>query len=328
MGAGELLAALRRRWLWVLAVVVLSVASAAAVTFTTVPKYAADVQLFASAGGSTATSAAYQGGLFVQQRVESYARIVSSPLVLDPVIERQQLDTTSSELEGRITVTAPSDTVLIEIRVEDTDPQVAAATANDVAGQFAAFVADLESSTGAEPAPVKVSVVRPATVPAEPFEPSPRLNVALGLVAGLGVGVGLALALEALDRSVRSGKESAEIVGAPLLGAIPSTGGSAQLLLKRAERRSRTAESVRSIRTNLQFIDVDNHVRSLVVTSSVPSEGKTTTAINLASVIAQAGQRVLLVDADLRRPAVADRLNLASTTSGSPASLSGPDSEA
>ena len=136
----------------------------------------------------------------------------------------------------------------------------------------------------------------------------------LGLLAGLAVGVGGALARNALDVSVKSPEQLKEAAGAPNLGTIAYD---AQVpkrpLIVREDPQSPRSEAFRQLRTNLQFVDVDNPRKVIVVTSSMPGEGKTTTIVNLAIALASAGARVLLIEADLRRPKVADLLGMERT---------------
>jgi capsular exopolysaccharide synthesis family protein len=116
---------------------------------------------------------------------------------------------------------------------------------------------------------------------------------------------------EALDTRIRTGEALHEHTGAPLLGTIPfdSAAKKAPLILDWTGR-SKRAEAFRQLRTNLQFVDVDRRGQVLVVTSPVPAEGKSATAVNLAISFAEAGRRVLLVDADMRRPRIAEYLGL------------------
>jgi succinoglycan biosynthesis transport protein ExoP len=154
-----------------------------------------------------------------------------------------------------------------------------------------------------------LTVVEPAVPPSGPSSPRTLLNIILAAVLGLLAAVGIAFLVEYLDDSVTSSDEVEEVTGLPTLGVIPVMRGDP----KRSEMyrleallnpRSPVAESYRALRTNIEFASVDTPLRTLLVTSSLPKEGKTTTSANLAVVFAQGGSRVLLVDADLRKPGI------------------------
>ncbi len=143
--------------------------------------------------------------------------------------------------------------------------------------------------------------------------PNPQRDVLMGLALGLLLGFGLAFLIEALDTRVRTGDEIAERLGLPLLGRIPEPPKSVRShdgLVMLDEPGSPRSEVFRVLRTNIEFADLEHQVRTLMVTSAVESEGKSTTVANLAVAMARAGKRVCLVDLDLRRPYVANFFGL------------------
>ena len=147
-------------------------------------------------------------------------------------------------------------------------------------------------------------VVRPAKY-AYQIYPRPFRNGVIGLILGLVLGLGLALLREALDTRVRSAEEIGEQLGLPLLARLPEPPRrlrKANQPVMLAEPNSVAAEPFRMLRTNLDFVRLDRDVKTIMVTSAVEAEGKSTTAANLAIALARAGQRVVLVDLDLRRP--------------------------
>jgi non-specific protein-tyrosine kinase len=151
-----------------------------------------------------------------------------------------------------------------------------------------------------------ISVVEPAEVPTTPVSPRVGLNLALAVAVGLTLSVGAVLLLEYLDDTIRSPAEVRALLNAPVLAAIGKIEGVnyPEKLVAEREPRSPLTEAYRALRTNLQFSSLDNPVKTIVVTSAGPAEGKSLTASNLAVVLAQAGMSVILVDADLRRPVV------------------------
>jgi len=130
-------------------------------------------------------------------------------------------------------------------------------------------------------------------------------NGILGLALGLMLGIGLAFLWEALDTRVRSAEEISERLGLPLLARLPAPPRQMrkdERLVMLAEPRGDQAEAFRMLRTNLEFVRLGHDIRTIMVTSAVEQEGKSTTVANLAVALARAGQRVALVDLDLRRP--------------------------
>jgi Mrp family chromosome partitioning ATPase/capsular polysaccharide biosynthesis protein len=156
-------------------------------------------------------------------------------------------------------------------------------------------------------------VLVPATRPSEPFSPQPARNAAMGLAAGLVIGIGIALLLEQFDTRVRSRGEAAAIFGMPVVGSIRKLSAKAvdeQPLIVLGSSHNAAAESIRKLRGNLEFANVDGDLRSLVITSSLQHEGKSLLVCNLALSLAATGVRVVLVDGDLRRPQVHAYLKL------------------
>lgn len=150
------------------------------------------------------------------------------------------------------------------------------------------------------------SVLQPATS-AVKTQPRPSRNAAFGGLLGLVLGIGLAFAAEALDRRVRTEDEIEQILELPLLGRIPTPPKQlrdARRPVMIADPAGTQAESVRKLKTSIEFVNLDRRARTLMVTSAVPREGKSTTAANLAIAFARAGRRVALVDLDLRRPSL------------------------
>jgi succinoglycan biosynthesis transport protein ExoP len=161
-----------------------------------------------------------------------------------------------------------------------------------------------------------VRVLERAIVPSVPVRPQPIQNLMVGLMLGLGTGIVLAFAIEALDNTLKTQADVEQFLGVPVLGLVPVIGGAAsgaeqqQVNDNLRERdlgvfldpKSVAAECCRSIRTNILFMSPDHPIRTMVITSPSPQEGKTTTAINLGVTMAEAGGRVLLVDTDMRRP--------------------------
>jgi len=157
-----------------------------------------------------------------------------------------------------------------------------------------------------------VRVLDDARTPAAPFAPSISRFAMMGLLLGLFLGLIVALALEILDNTIKNHLDIENTLKIPFLGLVPIISGENMDQLEPKERdhhiyhlpKSQAAECVRFIRTNLLFMSSEKPLHTIVVTSAMPRDGKTTTAISLAMTFAQAGARTLIVDTDMRRPRI------------------------
>ncbi|WGW12178.1 polysaccharide biosynthesis tyrosine autokinase [Saxibacter everestensis] len=304
---------LHKSWVLIVACTLVGVGAAAAYSILVSPKYDATTKLYVSVRSSNATSVDLaQGTTFARQAVISYVDIASSARVLDQVIDELSLATSAKELSATIEATSPAETSLIEITTTAESPQQAADIANSVGKNLQTVVVDeLEKPEGDDESPVKIATIQPALAPSAPASPNLPLNLALGMLVGLAIGLGVAVLRSVLDTRLHSSHDIALVTEKPILGGIsfdPQT--KKRPLVVHADPRNPHSEAFRSLRTNLQFMNVENGPRSYVVTSSVPSEGKSTTVANLAIALAETGARVALVDGDLRMPTVAENMGL------------------
>ncbi|MCL3862911.1 polysaccharide biosynthesis tyrosine autokinase [Actinotalea sp. K2] len=307
----DYLAVLRKRWVSILLVALLVVASAITVTLLATPTYQARSQVFVSVRTGGTTADLVQGSNFTQRQVKSYTDLVTSPRVLMPVIDELGLTDSPEGLGRSIAASSPLDTVLINISVTREDPEEARDVANAVAISLATQVTELEQPADGQPSPVQINTVREATVPLDPASPNPQRNVALGLVLGLALGFGIALLREILDTKVRSDDDVKHVTDTSVIATVGyDEDAPKHPLIVQTNPHSLRAEAFRRLRTNLQFLDIADRPHSIVVTSALPGEGKSTTSINLAITLADSGSRVILVDADLRRPSVAEYMSI------------------
>lgn len=308
---GDYFNALRTRWLTVAVVALLTIAGAAVVTLLTTPQYTSTARVyFAVQGGESVTDMA-QGSTFTEKQMTSYAEIARSPLVLGPIAASLGGETDARDLADVLSVTVADETTILVIAATDPVPERARDLANAVADQLAASVGQLapERPDGTEA--VRATIFDEAETPEAPTSPDLPQNLALGVVLGLVLGVGVALLREVLETKVRTDADIAALTDVTRLATVPVDEPSADVLVfMRDDPMGHRAEAIRRLRTNLQFVDLGKQSRSIVVTSSIAGEGKTTTAINLAVSLADAGSRVVLVDTDLRLPSVADYLGL------------------
>jgi succinoglycan biosynthesis transport protein ExoP len=241
------------------------------------------------------------GNNFTQARVKSYATIINNPETLKPVIEELELKYGVQELADQVSATAPADTVLIFVKVINRDPELAAKIANSVASNFSLTVLRIELNSILDPTKIiKLSTVREAEPNYTPVSPRKNFNYFVGLFLGLLMALLISLLLKYLDKSIKSEKD---LGTTPLLGvaAFDSAAESLPLISQLSTYAVRT-EAFRLLRTAVMHLLESKNKNCIAVSSCFSGEGKTTTSLNLGLILAQAGLRVLVVEADLRRP--------------------------
>ena len=280
-----------------------------------VPQYKALAQVFVSTpANSLDISSLATGSSFSQQRVKSYAQIINSPVTLTKVISELDLQITPEQLSSQISAVAPLDTVLISISVIDKDASVAAAIANATADQFGQVVSNLEMKSKDSDTPIKVSTVRRAVAPTSPVSPNKSIYLLLGLLFGFASGIAIASIRRMLDNTI---KDEDDLHGLPLLGAIGYDAAAEEKpLISKLGRYAVRTEAFRTLRTNIKYVIPSIPAKVIAVTSALPNEGKTTTALNLAISIAQGGNRVIIVESDMRRPTILNYLEINSRKLG------------
>ncbi|MGA1811064.1 polysaccharide biosynthesis tyrosine autokinase [Frondihabitans sp. 4ASC-45] len=302
---------LRKGWILILVLALVGVALAATYSLVKKPVFSATAQVFVSTQSSGSVSDLVQGSTFTQQRVTTYANLVTTPIVLQPVVASLKLDMTAEELAQIVSADAPLNTTLIQITATSTSGVQAAEIVNATSQSLTNVVQNIEATGKDDASTVKLTRVQEAQVPTSPISPKVPLNVILGLLIGLAVGVGLSVLRETLDNRIRNEGDVEKIHSGPIIGGIAyDAKTSSRPLIVHADPRSPRAESFRTLRTNLQFLELEGKARTFVMTSSVQSEGKSTTVANLAIALETAGYRVVLIDADLRRPKIADYMGL------------------
>ena len=292
--------------------IVLGVAAALAFIGASTPTYASSSRLFVSTSAqSSDLTQANQGNSLAIERVQSYADLVGTHSLAQRVSGKLGGTLSADALMKTVSATVVPNTVNLTITAKNASPVAARDIAQAFAVALAQEVTRIEAPANGDPSPIRMSVVDDAQVPTHPVSPRKLFDLLLGGFLGLVVGVVLALVRHRLDTSISSAEDLGSVTEVPVLGTIHTDSGAVQKRSATALRESTPwAEAFRVLRTNMQFVHVDHHERVFVVSSSVPGEGKTTVVTNLAITLAMAGQRVALVECDLRRPRIAERLGL------------------
>jgi capsular exopolysaccharide synthesis family protein len=308
----DYLRVLRSHWLGVLVAIVLGGGAAWGWAQTQTPMYAASSAGFVTSGASGDAGQANLDDILSKSRAASYVVLAKDRETASLVIRKLHLTTSPSALVNQISVSQPVDTVIIQITAKSPSPQGARDLADAWVSALAQRVASVENDGKSQGSAMRIEVSESAALPSSPVSPNVPRDVALGLVLGALLGFGYALLRHTLDRRVRNATDVERQFDVPVVAAVPQMGGRADGIIADAAPGDvgHAFEAYRRLRTNISYMSVDNPPRAIVVTSPRQGDGKSTTAANLAAAIAQSGQQVTLVDADLRRPRVANMIGV------------------
>ena len=307
----EYVRTLTRRWLLIALAGLICGTGAWGYAASLPDQYRATSSVFVTSDRGATTSELVQTSTFTQNLVQSYAQLATTPTVLDPAIRQLGLNLSSQDLAAQVTAVTPLNTVFINITVTSRSATQAVELADAVSASLTTTVEGLAPKGPTGLPSISVKTVSPAQLPTSPFTPNTELIIATGVLLGLVLGVLYALAREVFDTRVSTEKDLSRVSTDPLLGMIGRKKRSDPTgLVMRVMPHSALAEGYRRVRANLEFIEVDSPARSAVVTSAISRDGKSTTAINLALAMAERSLRILLIDADLRRPSIAEMCDL------------------
>ena len=370
--------ALIRHWLWLILLGAV-VAGGAAYVFSSrqTPLYRAEATYEIDVAGGTASNSEYVGQLVAQNLIPNYLRKIPTTDIATKTLEALAdddsniSDLTASSLLGKISLSSPIESSLINISVIDTDPGRAAAIANTIGEVFAiesriqqeadfsqpialldtrlddlqaemsrlrkeirelneittteeqaeydrlqreltdaatssdsVFESRLALEVSMASSFVSFDMVEPAKPNSIKISPKTNTNTILAAIVGAMLTLGVILLFDYLDDSIKTPDDATKVTGASTLATIAYIKGEkpSDRLITQTAPRAPISEAYRVLRTNLSFSAIDTGLNSVLVTSSAPAEGKSTTSANIAVVIAQTGRRVILVDADLRKP--------------------------
>lgn len=302
---------LRSRWKTVVGTIAVAVLCAVAYSLLATPQYEASTRLFVSTTADGNATQTNDGGLFAQRRVLSYTQLLVGGVLAQRTIDKLNLDMTANDLIKEITATAPTDTVLIDVTVVDSSPTRARDIANTLSDEFVSMAAALETPAGGLRPNAQVTVQQRAEVPDGPVSPKRKLALAIALALGVLLGIVIAIVRDRLDRRLKTPEAVEKTTGVGVVAEIPVDAQRRKdPLISFESDHSPIAEAFRELRLSLKFLQVSDGPRVLVVASSMPGEGRTTTALNLALALAEADHNVVVVDGDLRRPRVASYLRI------------------
>ena len=314
----DFLRLLLRNLVMLVVITLLGAAAGFAFSFTKPEVYSASALGYVSASSQTDAEGnpvqQASGNMDLQYaKAQSYLPLFSTRAVGQRIVDEQGLEASPDGVAGSLSVSLDPNAPILTVTAYASSAQEASLIANAAVEATAAEALILETGgvEGAAPS-VQLTTYQNAVVPGAPVSPQRSRYLAVGAAAGLLLALAAAWMRDRNDSRIRTADDLAEMTDVPLLAVLPESkemgraeGGTLTELKGFSAR-----EAIRRLRTNLRFVDVDEPPTSIVVTSGAPGEGKSVVAANLARVIAKSGQPTLLIDADLRRPMVAEQFGV------------------
>lgn len=291
---------------WMIAVIVVFTSSITAVfSLKIVDKvYEASSRLVISTKVETG-NLRYDDVMLNQRLVKTYSEIIKSRSIADKVINSLGLTMSHIDFAKKVQVNSVSDTEVIEIRVRDNNPQLAARITDELSKVFIEKIVTMINIDN-------IQILDRAVIPDIPVSPKPVLNIIVASFLGVMLGIGVVLLMEYLDSTMKTLEDVKKYLSIPILACIPyvNTKKYSIKLVTYYEPKCHVSEIYRMLRTSINFANVDTELKTIVVTSSGNGEGKSTSVSNLAISMVRMGYRVLLVDADLRNPSIHTIFNI------------------
>jgi capsular exopolysaccharide synthesis family protein len=316
---------LRDHWIPIVAAVLLGTLVAFGWSLTQKPRYVADSQglvSVATSGGSDASQAIYTQQIaqsVAKSSLATYVPIATSRDVAQIAIDSLGLDVSPAALVSAITVQPDTVAPVLKVSATASTPEGAQKLADAWVSAIAEKVQQVNEETGVGDT-VTLTSLQAAALPSAPSFPNLRLVLVVGAFVGLVLGLVYAFVRNTLDRRIRDAETVERLFDLPVVGTLPVDKRLSETNrivpeadttdYVKADGKHALAEALRELRTNLQFMNIDNPPRIIVVTSPLPSDGKSTVTANLAVTLAASGQRTVVVDGDLRKPTVAKSFGL------------------
>lgn len=313
----------------ILTALLFAVAGFAATALFMTPQYRADATMIVNTRQDVTANVTSDQISSAQKLVDTYSIIIKSDTVLDQVIQNLGLSLDYQELDEKVSVAAVNSTQVMQISVTDPNPESARLMCAEITNVAPAAIVDAVEAGS-------VKIVSAARVGEDPVSPSKAKNTAIAGLLGLVLAVGIIVVRELLNNTIKNDEDIQKKLGLSVMGVIPRVRqpgdknkkekpGKEQRGKGHTERKLIAlngkdvnfayAEAYKSLRTNLNFLAVSNECKTIIVTSALASEGKSSVTINLCTALAASGKKVILVDCDLRKPIIHRYLRITSKRS-------------
>lgn len=305
---------LTRRWRILVSVFLLIGAVLAAVGLLLPKTYIATARMVFAPKLSTYTSMEIRqtAQSYVADRMKTYAQVVTTDQVLQPVIDSLKLGVTVPDLVKNMDVAVPLNTSVVTVSVKAPTAEAAAATANRITNEMPSAVADLEGSSTVSESPIQVSVLQPADIPLRASWPNIPLNLLVAVGLAIVAAIFAAVIVDNFDSRVRR-RRDVTALSVPYLGGLPAVRDASTLdLLQFTKLRRELRSVIHRVAIDVLYA-VDGIPRSVVITSPQAGAGKTVVAADLAGALAEAGNRVVFIDADVRGGRLAPQIGIPQT---------------
>jgi capsular exopolysaccharide synthesis family protein len=292
----------------IIACPIVAALAAGIVSFLLPPVYEAHVSLYVRPAQPLSSTDPTIAAVTADQVLRTYAALMTQRPILEAVSSQLTLGMRPEDLAQKIKATPSTNTLILDVAVQDTNPAVARDIANQVVADLIDEVKKIQQAESQGVANSRTGdnlvITSPAVLPDKPVFPHKTLNVTIAFAAGLMLALGIAFLLDYLDQSIKTDDELIGRIGLVPLGHIAymPVGKTKRSELVALDVQSPSSEAFKALRTSVLFATVDQELKAIVITSAELGEGKSRTAANLAIALAQAGYKTLLIDADFRRP--------------------------